>query len=163
MVIRTKGAVSVLCALAMLLALSFAGPARAGSPTAVSGTWDWDNLTWVTEKMAGGNEIFSGTEATARTGWSGSFEGNSFDTFAGVIHRSGVLTATLLVCFDGSALGRSGTMTMHVTCLGAPDGSFGGSWVIKDGAGGLEGLRGQGRWGFWGGDLAEYTGSIHWR
>jgi hypothetical protein len=160
---RTRRAISVTCALALLLALGLAGPAQATSPTNVSGTWDWDNLTWVTEKMAGGNEIFSGTEATARTGWSGSFEGDSFDTFSGVFHRSGVLTATLLVYFDGSVLGRSGTMTMHVTCLGAPDGGFGGSWVIKDGAGGLEGLHGQGRWGAWGGELVEYMGSVQWR
>jgi hypothetical protein len=159
---RSKRAISVTCALAMLLALSFAGPVRATSPTIVSGTWDWDNLTWVTEKVAGGNEIFSGTEVTARTGWSGSFEGDSFDTFAGVFHRSGIMTATLLVYFDGSVLGRSGTMTMHVTCLLGPDGSFGGSWVIKDGAGGLDGLHGQGRWGGWGGDLVEYAGSVHW-
>jgi len=143
----------------MLVAFSVAGPARATSATEVSGTWDWDNLTLEIDKAAGGNEFFSGTEVTARTGWPGSFEGESFDTFAGVSHRVwGELWLT--VYFDGSVLGRSGTMVMDVSCLANNGHGFAGKWFIRSSTDGLKGLRGNGTWG-WGGDMAEYTGSVH--
>ncbi len=120
-----KRAVSLACALAMLVALSVAGPARATPPTDVSGTWDWDNITLEIDKVAGGNLFFSGTEVTARTGWSGSFEGESFDTFTGVADRT-VMIAWLTIYFDGSVLGRSGTMVMDVSCLANTGHGFAG-------------------------------------
>ena len=157
-----KRGISLACAVALLAALSFAAPARATTPAAVSGTWDWDGLTWVTEKVVGGNEFFSGTEATARTGWSGSFEGESFDTYTGVIHRGGTLIAQLTINFDGTVLGRSGTMVMEINCLANRGHGFEGAWRITRGTGDLEGLHGTGTWGAWGGELVEYKGAVHW-
>jgi hypothetical protein len=153
-------AVSLACAVAMLAALTLAGPTTAARTTAVSGTWDWDNLTW-NEKVVGEYLFFNGTEETARTGWSGSFEGTSFDTFQGVIFPSGTLVATLTVHFDGTVLGESGKMTMEVTCL-ATDESFGGRWVIRNGTGGLKGVHGYGTWGDHGNPLVEYAGKVSW-
>jgi len=158
-----KRGIPLACALAMLVVFGLAGPASATSPTAVAGTWDWDNLSWVTQKVVGGNEFFSGTEQTARTGWSGDLAGTSFDTFTGVIHQNGAVVAQLTVYFDGSVLGRSGTMVMDVSCLANNGHGFAGKWFIRSGTGGLAGLHGNGSWGAWGGDLVEYSGSAHWR
>ncbi len=155
-----KRTISLACAIAMLVAFSFASPASATPSTDVSGTWDWDIVTLETDKEAGGNVFFHGTEVTARTGWSGDFEGDSFDTLAGVSHRvSGELWLT--VYFDGSVLGRSGTMVMDVSCLVNYGHGFAGKWFIRSGTDGLEGLHGNGTWG-WGGEMAVYTGSVHW-
>ncbi|MFH0750953.1 MAG: hypothetical protein V2B17_03885 [Chloroflexota bacterium] len=85
----------------------------------------------------------------------------SFDTFTGVAGRA-VMIAWLTIYFEGSVLARSGTMVMDVSCLANTGHGFAGKWFIRSGTGGLEGLHGNGTRGFWGGDLAEYRGPVHW-
>lgn len=128
----------------------------------MSGTWDWDNLTWVIEKVVGANEFFSGTEVSARTGWSGDFEGTSFDTFGGVFHKNGTGDGKLIVNFVGSVLGHTGTMIVDASFLANRGHGFAGTWFIRSGTGELEGLHGNEAWGDWGGARVEYEGKVHW-
>ncbi len=143
-----------------LAGLAFVPAVAAAPPMAVSGDWSWSS-SYVNPKNPGGNMFLVGTENSV---WSGSFTGTSTDVLYVVIHRNMVVTARITVSFTGTVGTAEGTMVLEVTVLIAPDGSEGGTWVIKDGAGELAGIHGEGKWMAFApfGTAGAYSGHVQW-
>lgn len=103
--------------------------------------------------------------------WTGIFEGNSRDEVKIFIHCSGRWSFGALVSFDEVTVdGKSGSLVMFLSgSRPNRESDWLGDWVIVDGTGELEHLRGSGT--FWGpgapgpeeeGDI-EYAGHIHFK
>ncbi len=147
-----KRTIVLLLALSVAMTLT-AVPVSADSPTAVSGTWDYE-LTGPPEVRDHGSVVmFIGQD---RGTWGGSFEGVTVEDFvvlclvnAGVNLYAGEMTFEGTV-LDESGVPREGTMEIRAfgkqnsgTCDPSPA-EWNGHWVATGGTGDLEGIRARG-------------------
>lgn len=161
----------VLLAAVTLVAVMFIPATSAAPPAsdqilqrAAEGTWSWVNTGWdVWKTTKKGVEHASGTEDGT---WTGTFEGTSMDSFAGVFKQSGAFFGLLTVKFEGAVGELTGTLEILTTFevsaddLDAP---MTGTWMIVSGTDELANLRGDGTWVYEGADPtdhATYTGII---
>jgi len=150
------------CLVALLFLLSISG-AHATEPILVSGTFDYV-FTITGERWADGHWFI---EAVEYEDWVGSFEGTAVSFFRVVWFNfpSGPLNVWLRGDFEGTAMGRSGTMVIQLVGWRYLPGEWAGQWVILSGTGELANLHGQGTW--WGpgfgavGPDIYYSGSVH--
>ena len=146
----TKGR-SFALALCIAVALTLVAIPAAGATTQradASGVWSWGgnygDFVFDPGKLVGGNQFFTGHE---HGGWTGTFEGTSYEPFTGIIFKSGTLWAIITINFEGTVFGQSGTAVMKLTVNAPPPPvTMGGRWVIVSGSGGLRHLHGFGTW-----------------
>ena len=156
----------------MLLALGLSAlllmvvlPTQAGPPEDAFGLWKYTPYI-VDVEQHGCNTFLTTYEDGV---WSGTFEGTSREDGRVVIHCSGRWSFNAIATFDRVTVdGRRGTLVMSVVGSKPNEkADWKGHWVIIDGTGDLDTLRGQGGW--WGpgalgpgqqGDIY-YDGKIH--
>ena len=151
------------CVLAVLLSTLFIPVVQATPPTTVGGTWTYtiDFSTW-RQRAAGGNTFVSVTEYGT---WTGYFSGTSKMDVSGVFHSNGYLNFQGVIYFDGSVLGKAGTLVIRYTGK-VTEGGVGeiiSQWVIISGTGGLANLRGQGTFSGVGATNLLYSGQVHFK
>jgi hypothetical protein len=149
----------------MVVALLPVSTAAAGSPTDVAGTIFYTPYPLGEPRIAGGNTFMNTTEDSR---WIGSFVGSSFDECSVIVHRSGRWNYNAIAYFQGSFNGVEGGLTMHLSgSKPDADSMWTGRWVILEGSGGLQNLRGQGSFeGYGAPDFfveggVEYKGKVH--
>lgn len=136
---------------------------HATPPTPVSGTFDY-TFEITDERWADGHYFF---EATEWETWEGDFEGTAVSFFRVVWFNfdSGPLNVWLRADFEGTVMGREGTLVIQLVGWRYLPEDWSGQWVIISGTGELANLRGQGIWGGPGfgapGPDIWYSGQIH--
>jgi hypothetical protein len=142
-----------LCVAVALTLVAIPAASATTQRTPAHGVWSWGEdygpFSFVPGKTVGGNQFFTGVEYG---GWTGTFEGTSYEPFKGIIFKSGTLWAIITINFEGTVFGQNGTAVMKLTVDAPPDVTMGGTWVIVSGSGGLRHLHGFGTW--------EYEGDI---
>jgi hypothetical protein len=165
---KTRSALVAL-GLVMLLMLVLVPAATAASGrTAVAGTWSWEGVAEVRDLPSGG-QIINGQEDGV---WTGSFSGDSFDTFKAVFQpngeNGGFVVGTLWANFVGAVNGVNGKLLIRVNYADRNAGFMDGHWSIVKGWDGLEGVSGQGTWIIhygtdWVDEAADYIGVVKMR
>ena len=151
----------VVCMVALLSMLPI--PVHATPPIPVEGTFDY-TFEITSERWADGHWFITATEWET---WEGDFAGLSVAIFrVGWFNfPEGPLNVWLRSNFEGTVMGREGTLVIQLVGWRYLPEDWYGQWVIISGTGGLANLRGQGTW--WGpGFGAEgpdifYLGQIH--
>ena len=136
-------------------------------PTSASGKWCY--TPFIKDSRSADNNTF--LEAYTKDPpdvWTGTFEGNSEDTYHAVILSTGAWDMGGVALFDGAVSNRKGTLVIWFSG-NRPDAEadWSGKWVILRGTGELANLRGEGTW--WGPGAPEvgkrgcvdYSGKIH--
>lgn len=149
----------------MVLAVALAGtPASADRATSVEGEWTYVPAN--VEVREYGRYVV--TTGTGVGNWTGTFEGMTESEWVVVTpldESYGMYSERMT--FTGTVDGRQGTMTIvtfgHQVPGGIEPGTGGpwsGHWFVKNGTGGLDGIRGHGTWG--GGPWPiPYEGRVH--
>lgn len=128
---------------AILVVSVMAIPALAGPPEDASGEWCYTPISMAVDKVVGGNQFISSSDAGS---WSGTFVGESEDYCDSVIHSSGSWWGRCSVSFASATVGdKTGGLDMNVL-VSLPNGAteWDGKWVINGGSGDLKDLRGRG-------------------
>jgi len=154
---KMLSAALLMCMVALLSTLSTA--VHATPPTTAEGRWYYTPYP-SPPRWADGNQFIYGYEYST---WTGTFDGTSYDVFTVVVHPSGFRYVEGLIDFDGTVMGKSGSMVIRFVGKGTgtpPTVEWSGQWVILSGTGELASLCGQGTW--WGPAKAVYySGKIH--
>jgi hypothetical protein len=145
---RTK-VFALLAAIMVVSAASIAACTPSSAAGNADGVWCYLPRKGQAEtvKVVDNNHILSGQYDGS---WTGTFAGSSEEFGAAVIRSSGRRLYIGVVSFDSVDVGgKSGGLEMHVVGVKEdPNSEWEGSWVITDGTGEMEGLRGEGKW--WG-------------
>ena len=143
----------------VMLALSMS-TAYAKKPYEVSGTIDSSSAPTSPPKLAGKNTfMYFATTST----WDGGISGDTVGTQTWILHAGSHLNIPDVELFfeEATVDGKTGTLTIRMVLVSSiqnPDFPTHGNWRIIDATGGLEGLRGQGKWG-----NGWYEGTIHFK
>ena len=154
-----KYGVKMYCVLAVLLSTLLIPVVQATPPTTVEGKWSY-LMTVDSARLAGGNLFLKVTETGI---WEGGFEGTSTMVVSGVLHSNGYLNFQGVIYFDGSVLGKVGTLVISYTGKVTPTSEIISQWVIQSGTGGLANLRGQGTFSGVGAIDLLYSGQVHFK
>jgi hypothetical protein len=116
-------------------------PATASPPSPLTGTFAVVSITTTDTRTANGNTFMT---ATRSANISGTFTGTTTDTLVIVMHSNGTTsvrgTGTCICAVEG----RSGTFEYRFQGRGIFPTSGSGQFVVRHGAGGLEGLHARG-------------------
>ncbi len=151
----------VVCMVALLSMLSL--PAYAKPPMLAEGSFDY-TFEIMDQKWADGHWFFTATEYET---WEGDFEGTAVSFFRVVWfnYPDGPLNVWLRSDFEGTVMGKQGTLVIQLVGWRYLPEDWYGEWVIISGTGELANLKGQGIW--WGpgfgapGPDIFYSGNIH--
>jgi hypothetical protein len=100
--------------------------------------------------------------------WTGTFKGNSEDTYSAAIFSTGAWYAAGVALFNGDVGNKKGTLVIWFSGdRSDAKADWSGKWMILRGIGGLANLRGEGTW--WGPGApdvgkkgcVDYSGEIH--
>ena len=136
---------------------------HATRPTPVSGAFDY-TFEITSENWVDGHWIF---EATEWEDWFGDFEGSAVSFFKVTWFNfpEGPLNVWLRSDFEGTVMGREGTLVIQLVGWRYLPEDWAGQWVIVSGTGALANLHGQGAWGGPGfgasGPDIWYSGQVH--
>jgi len=151
----------IVCMVALLSVLSM--PVHAMKPQYVEGTFDY-TFEIMDQKWADGHWFFTATEYET---WQGDFDGTAVSFFRVVWFNfpEGPLNVWLRSDFEGTVMGRKGTLVIQLVGWRYLPEDWSGQWVIISGTGELANLHGQGTWGGPGfgapGPDIWYSGKIH--
>lgn len=144
---KARRSALIICVAAALILVAVPAAGATTQRTDASGVWSWGEdygpFVFDPGKLVDGNQFFTGYEYG---GWTGTFEGTSYEPFRGIVFKSGTLWAIITINFAGSVLGQTGTAVMKLTVNAPPDATMGGRWQIVSGTGGLRHLHGFGTW-----------------
>jgi len=114
-------------------------------PTTMSGTFELASYTITSEKWVGYNYIFEGTSCEE---WEGDFEGSGLSFFRAVWFNQpdGPLRVQLRSDFEGTVMGKEGTLVIQLVGQKSPSAEWSGTWKIISGTGELANLNEQGTW-----------------
>jgi hypothetical protein len=151
----------IVCMVALLSMLLM--PVHATPPIPAKGSFDY-TFEIMDQKWAAGHWFFTATEYET---WQGDFEGTAVSFFRVVWfnYPAGPLNVWLRSDFEGTVMGKEGTLVIQLVGWRYLPEDWYGQWLIISGTGELANLRGQGIW--WGpGFGAEgpdifYSGQIH--
>jgi hypothetical protein len=133
-------------AICCLVATVMSGTALAQEPMPVSGSFEYSPEVF-SKVSAGGSVFFDASEDEV---WTGDIEGTAVAPFRMVVTPDGAFDAWLHAEFEGTVLGEyEGTMTVVSRFKRPAVGAhWTGEWIILNGTGELEDLRGHGTaWG----------------
>ena len=152
-----------ICMVALLSLLSTSA-VYAAKPRAVSGTFDY-TFAITSERWAGDHYIF---EATEWETWEGDFEGTAVSFFRVMWFKyqsGGPMNVWLRSEFEGTVMGKQGTLVIQLVGWRYLPDDWYGEWVIIRGTDDLANLHGRGYWGGPGFDAPGpdiwYSGQIH--
>ena len=133
----------IVCMVALLSMLSM--PVHATPPMLAEGSFDY-TFEIMDEKWADGHWFFTATEYET---WQGDFEGTAVSFFRVVWfnYAEGPLNVWLRSDFEGTVMGREGTLVIQLVGWRYLPEDWSGQWVIISGTGELANLHGQGTWG----------------
>jgi hypothetical protein len=164
---RKASAATLAVVIVVALVALLAPAAGATTPTSVSGVWSWHGGEGFNTDPLGGDMYIYGYELG---NWTGSFQGNSYEPYTGVIRALGTLDqsvwAIITVNFQGKVNGVRGEAVMQLNVEEPATGGIFGEWAIMSGTGGLRHLRGAGTWVYTHSSadevygFADYTGAV---